>query len=138
APGPAPLHPLTRFQYNNIVRDLLGDTSQPAQAFPPENEVKGYRTMAANNQANPLLVESYMTAAETVAAAATQSRLTEVAPCDAGREPAACGHDFVASFGARAFRRPLTDTELAPLTGLFDSGSKQSYAKGIELVIQTI
>src|SRR4051794_37172644 len=66
APGPAPLHPLTRFQYNNIVRDLLGDSSQPAQAFPPENEVEGYRTMAAANQANPLLVQSYLNVAETV------------------------------------------------------------------------
>jgi Protein of unknown function (DUF1588)/Protein of unknown function (DUF1592)/Protein of unknown function (DUF1595)/Protein of unknown function (DUF1587)/Protein of unknown function (DUF1585) len=138
APGPAPLHPLTRFQYNNIVRDLLGDTTQPAQAFPPENEVSGYRTMAANNQANPLLVESYVTAAETIAATATQSRLTDVAPCDAGRDAAACGHDFVASFGARAFRRPLTDAELSPLTALFDSGNTQSYAKGVELVLQTI
>ncbi|HXK18542.1 MAG TPA: DUF1588 domain-containing protein [Polyangiaceae bacterium] len=138
SPGPAPLHPLTRFQYNNIMRDLLGDTTQPAQAFPPENEVDGYRTMAAANQANPLLVESYLTAAETVATNATQSRLADVAPCDAGRDPALCGHDFVASFGRRAFRRDLTVSELSPLTALFDSGNTESYAKGIQLVIQTV
>jgi Protein of unknown function (DUF1588)/Protein of unknown function (DUF1592)/Protein of unknown function (DUF1595)/Protein of unknown function (DUF1587)/Protein of unknown function (DUF1585) len=138
SPGPAPLHPLTRFQYNNIVRDLLGDSTSPAQTFPPENEVDGYRTMAAANQANPLLVESYVTAAEGVAASATQSRLADVAPCDAGRDPAACGHDFVSSFAPRAFRRPLTDSELGPLVALFDSGNKQSYAKGVELVIQTV
>jgi hypothetical protein len=138
SPGPAPLHPLTRFQYNNIVRDLLGDNSHPAQAFPPENEVDGYRVMAAANQANPALVESYLTAAETVAVNATQTRLTDVAPCEAGRDPVACGHDFVTSFGARAFRRPLTEGELQPLLGLFDSGNAQSYAKGVELVVQTV
>jgi len=138
SPGAAPLHPLTRFQYNNIVRDLLGDSSQPAQAFPPENEVDGYRTMAAANQANPLLVESYVTAAEGVATRATGGRLADVAPCDAGRDPVACGHDFVNSFATRAFRRPLTDGELTPLLTLFDAGNATSYAKGVELVIQTV
>lgn len=137
APGAAPLHPLTRFQYDNIVRDLLGDASHPAKAFPPENEVEGYRTNAAANQPNPSLVQSYLNAAETVAASATQARLTDVAPCD-GQDTVACGHAFVASFGARAFRRPLTAAEAAPLSALFDAGNKETYAKGVELVIQAV
>lgn len=138
APGPAPLHPLTRFQYNNIVRDLLGDSSSPAQAFPPENEVDGYRTYAAANQANPLLVESYMSVAESVAKNAVASRLAEVAPCAEGQDAAACGEAFLKSFGARAFRRPLTDAELKPLSTLFAAGSVSSYAKSVELALQAI
>ena len=137
APGSAPLHPLTRFQYDNIVRDLLGDTSHPAQAFPPENEVDGYRTNVSANQANPSLVENYLTAAESVAADAAKNRLAEVAPCS-DEQDAACGHAFVASFAARAFRRPLTSAEATPLLKLFDSGNAQSYAKGVELVIQAV
>lgn len=137
SPGPAPLHPLTRFQYDNIVRDLLGDTSHPAQAFPPENEVDGYRTNYNANQANPSLVESYLTAAEAVAASAVKDRLNDVAPC-ADEGTTACGHAFVSSFVTRAFRRPPTDAELTPLTALFDAGSKQGYAKGVELVIQAV
>ncbi|HVY27010.1 MAG TPA: DUF1588 domain-containing protein [Polyangiaceae bacterium] len=137
SPGPAPLHPLTRFQYDNIVRDLLGDTSHPAQAFPPENEVDGYRTNYNANQANPSLVESYLTAAEAVAASAVTDRLNDVAPCADGGTTE-CGHAFVSSFATRAFRRPLTDAELTPLTALFDAGSMQGYAKGIELVIQAV
>ncbi len=138
APGSAPLHPLTRFQYDNIVRDLLGDTSHPAQAFPPENEVDGYRTNASANRANPSLVEHYLTAAETVAANAAQKRLADVAPCGTEQDAAACGHVFVASFGARAFRRPLTAPEAKPLLALFDAGNVQGYAKGVELVIQAV
>lgn len=138
SPGPAPLHPLTRFEYDNIVRDLLGDTSEPARAFPPENEVDGYRTNVNANHANPLLVESYLTAAETLAANAVQTRLAEVVPCTGGADPAACGHAFIASFGGRAFRRPLTQAELQPLSGLFDAGNAVSFAKGIELVIQAV
>jgi hypothetical protein len=137
-PGPAPLHPLTRFQYANIVRDLLGDTSGVAQSFPPENEVDGYRTYAAANQANPSLVESYVTAAEALAASATQNRLNDLAPCAAGETPANCGHAFVSAFATRAFRRPLAAGELEPLTSLFDAGSAQSYARGVELVIQAV
>jgi hypothetical protein len=137
-PGPAPLHPLTRFQYDNAVRDLLGDTTQPARVFPPENEVDGYRTYASANVANPLLVESYLTAAETVAAQAVAERLEQVAPCGAGQDEAVCGQAFVAAFTARAFRRPASEAELAPLQRLFTSGRQQSYAKGVELVVQAV
>ncbi len=137
APGAAPLHLLTRFQYNNAVRDLLGDTSEPARAFPPENEADGYRTNAAANPANPLLVESYLIAAEAVAARAAMG-VNEVAPCDDGKAELDCGHAFIASFAGRAFRRPATDEELAPLTALFEAALPQGYAKGIELVLQTV
>lgn len=139
AAGPAPLRLLSRFQYDNAVRDLLGDTDNPSAAFPPENEVDGYRTNAAANLANSRLVESYLAAAEAVATrAAAPERLAQVAPCAEGADPIACGHDFVASFGARAFRRPLSEAELTPLTALFDAGSAQGFAKGIELVVQAV
>src|ERR1043165_968508 len=38
----APLSLLTRVQYDATIADLLGDNSQPSQAFPAENEVSGY------------------------------------------------------------------------------------------------
>jgi hypothetical protein len=137
-PGPAPLRPLTRFQYDNIVRDLLGDSTRPAQAFPPENEVDGYRTYAAANIANPLLVERYLTTAEAVATRAVQERLAELAPCDDGADASVCGQLFISSFAKRAFRRPATEAELAPLVRLFEAGRAESYAKGIELTLQAV
>jgi hypothetical protein len=137
-PGAAPLHPLTRFQYDNAVRDLLGDTTHPSKAFPPENEVQGYRTNAAANIANPSLVESYVSAAEDVAARLVNERLDSVAPCAAGTDPIACGHAFVSSVAERAFRRPLASGELAPLLALFDAGNVQSYARGVELATQAL
>ncbi len=137
-PGGAPLRPLTRFQYDNSVRDLLGDTTAPANAFPPENEVDGYRTYAAANKANPLLVESYLTVAESVAGRAASARLAELAPCAEGADAAECAAEFLDSFAPRAFRRPLTPAEKQPLLGLFGVGSTQSYARGIELMIQAV
>jgi hypothetical protein len=64
--------------------------------------------------------------------------LNDVAPCADGADTTACGHAFITSFATRAFRRPLTDAELKPLTELFDAASKQGYAKAVELVIQTV
>ncbi|HEX7452634.1 MAG TPA: DUF1587 domain-containing protein, partial [Polyangiaceae bacterium] len=36
APGPAPIRRLTRFELNNTLRDLLGDTSNAANQLPAE------------------------------------------------------------------------------------------------------
>jgi Protein of unknown function (DUF1588)/Protein of unknown function (DUF1592)/Protein of unknown function (DUF1587)/Protein of unknown function (DUF1595)/Protein of unknown function (DUF1585) len=136
-PGAAPLHPLSRFQYDNAVRDLFGDTTRPARVFPPENEVLGYRTFASANVASPLLVESYLSAAEGVAARAVE-RVSEIAPCAEGQELAACGTAFLRALTTRAFRRPATAEELAPLQGLLEQGLLQSYEKGVELVVQAV
>jgi hypothetical protein len=35
--GAARMRLLTRYEYDNTVRDLLGDTTEPARAFAPEN-----------------------------------------------------------------------------------------------------
>ncbi len=137
-PGLAPMRPLTRFQYDNVVRDLLGDVSKPARAFPPENEVDGYRTYAGANTANPLLIERYLLTAEDVAARAVKEQLQVVAPCAEGADSAACGEDFVGSFVTRAFRRPPTEAELLPLRQLFEAGRAHSYERGVELVIQAV
>src|SRR5688572_24210140 len=92
-PGPAPLRPFTREEYDRTIEDLLADTSAPARVFPPENEVHGFRNNAAANLANPLLVESYMNAAEGLALRAVQERLDLVAPCPSA-DHAACGRSF--------------------------------------------
>ena len=42
APGRAPLRRLTRFEYNNTVRELLGDTTNPADALPSEELGNGF------------------------------------------------------------------------------------------------
>src|SRR5688572_17883133 len=59
-----PTRRMTRFEYDNTVRDLLGDTTNPASAFPPEAEVHGFDNQAAALTASELLVEQYMKAAE--------------------------------------------------------------------------
>src|SRR5262245_49065492 len=57
-PTPA-LRRLTHSQYNNTVRDLLGDLSAPANQFPPEDFVNGFKNQYQSQNLSPLLVESY-------------------------------------------------------------------------------
>jgi hypothetical protein len=137
-PGVAPLRLLTHVQYDNTVADLLGDTTHPSSQFPAENVVVGFSNNVAANQANPRLIEAYQTAAESLAATAVSSQLTTLAPCADGTENSTCGHAFIHDFGAKVFRRALTDGELGVFNTLFDATLPQGYPKAIELTLRAM
>src|SRR4029434_4111012 len=70
APGPSPIRRLNRVEYDNTVRDLLGDDSHPSSAFPPEEEALGFDNQATTLGVTELLAEKYQEAAEALAAGA--------------------------------------------------------------------
>ena len=118
SPGAAPLRRLTQSEYNNTVRDLLGDNSNPANAFPPDQKIGDFTNTAVALTVPPLLAQAYESAAEQLAATAV-GNMSKLLPCDpatAGQD--ACAQKFVTSFGQRAFRRPLTSDEQTTLFGL--------------------
>jgi hypothetical protein len=139
-PGPAPLRLLTREQYNNTVRDLLGDASRPADAFPPVATVEGFENNAELHRANPLLVGYYLSAAELVAASAVDRGLERFLPCSWDTPDArACGRDFIERFGKAAFRRPLEADEQAVFERLFDRTlPAQGFRSAIRWVIEAV
>jgi hypothetical protein len=138
APGAAEARLLTRLQYDNTVRDLLGDTSAPAQSFPAENTMLGFGNNADAHRASLLLAEEQLAAAEGVAARAVGRGLDSMLPCEAGDRSEACASSFIGDFGKRAYRRPLTAEEIQPFVELFRAASTAwGFDKGIELVIQT-
>lgn len=61
------LRRLTNSQYNNTVRDLLGDQTEPADQFPPEDFVSGFKDQYDSQNLSPLLEEAYSAAAEKLA-----------------------------------------------------------------------
>ncbi len=136
-PGRAPLRRLTRAEYNNTVRDLLGDTSNPADAFVREEEQNGFNNNAEVQGMTPILAEQLMLAAENVAARATE-HLADLVPCLATAEQTACMRRFIASFGERAYRGPLDEDEVDHLYAVFASGLIEDARTGIELVLQTM
>ena len=58
---------LTHSQYNHTVRDLLGDQTNPANQFPQEDFVNGFKNQTSAQSMPPLLAEAYSAAAEKLA-----------------------------------------------------------------------
>ena len=135
-----PIRRLTRFEYNNTVRDLLGDTTNPADVLPPEEEVAGFNNQAAALTSSDLLIEQYMKVAEDVSERAVQN-LTGLLPCDPALDGEdACALSFIESFGRRAYRRALSQSEIARFKSLFDWALQDAdlgrFKDGIQLVIE--
>jgi hypothetical protein len=110
---------LTRRQYNNTVRDLLGVDTHPAQAFPADGGGGGgFDNNASTLFIPPILLEKYLEAADAVLAAADPSRYLTVCPGpDIPEETAA--RRSIAAFARQAFRRPVDDDEVERLMSLF-------------------
>ncbi|WP_437727915.1 DUF1592 domain-containing protein [Sorangium sp. So ce861] len=139
-PGASPLRRMTRFEYNNTIRDLLGDDSAPADAFVVEEEALGFNNQAAALGVTPLLAEQLMKASEAIAARAARDLERLLEGCDpAVQGPEVCADELIARFGKRAFRRPLTPAEGERFARLFAWGSAEhGFSTGVELVIQAM
>jgi hypothetical protein len=131
-PGPAPIRRLTREEYNATVRDLLGTTARPADTFPAEPEVLGFSNNAGMINTTDLHTELYLKAAESLATAAN---LAQLLPCTA--TTAACGTQFIQSFGPKAFRRPLLAEENTRYVALLNrSITAYGFDTAIRMVLQ--
>ena len=130
----AVLRRLTHSQYNNTVRDLLGDQTAPANQFPPEDFVSGFKDQYDGQNLSPLLAEAYSTAAEKLARNAFRNGDSHrLIPCKAS---AGCRDQFIRGFGLRAFRRPLDAGELKRYAALF--ARETDFTKGAQLVVEAM
>ncbi len=135
--GFAPLKRLTRQQYDNSIRDLLGIDTQPSLSISADEKLAAFYS----NSVSPvtrLSVEQYAGAAEEVARAAVEQKLDSIVGCSGAAQNAACADQFIQSFGQRAFRRPLAAEETARYKGLFTTYQAGGFAQGIRVVLQTM
>lgn len=132
----SPLRRLTREQYDNALRDLLGATGQPSLALSPDEKLGTFSSNAVS-PVTRLSVEQYRDAAEALAARAVTENLDLVAGCSAASQNAACAEQFIQSFGRRAFRRPLSTQEVARYRALFDANVARGFGEGIRVMLQT-
>jgi hypothetical protein len=139
SPGPAPLRRLTQSEYNATVRDLLGNTTQPADTFPPDQKIGDFTNTAVALNVPPLLAQAYQSAAEQLAATAVMS-LSSLVGCDpASVGEDACASHFIAAFGKRAYRRPLSSDEQAALLAVYQSNrSGATFANGVQAVVEAV
>ena len=137
-PGRVTVHRLNNSEYNNTVRDLLGTALRPADAFPADDYSHGFDNIADVLSMSPVQVELYRQAAVELARDAKLDP-GRILPCEPDPDaPAACVTEFVTAFGKRAWRRPLTEPEVAAARALFDLaiGAGADTEEGIRLVIE--
>jgi hypothetical protein len=132
-----PLRRLTRFEYANSVKSILGVDSAPADALPVDEVTDGFSNNAEVLTVSPLHAEKYVLVSEELAKAAVGdvSRLTTCDVSARGEEP--CARDFANKLGRRAFRRPLTAEDEQLLMTAYSAGRVGgSHAEGIEVMIR--
>jgi hypothetical protein len=141
--GATPLRRLTRFEYNATVRDLLGDTTRPADAFPLDEIRAGFDNNSGVLGVSPVQAEAYMNAAESLAHNALMAP-QNLLHCDptklaSSADEDACATQFIQGFGKRAFRRPPSSDDVTRLMGVFHAGRMaQDFLTGVRYVIETV
>jgi len=121
APGPAPLRRLTRFELARTLADVLGADPTVVEGLPPdETSANEFDNDAAAYSVSAAHASAWLEMAESVATAffANHDAATALIGCDpASREPG-CLDRFIATIGARLFRRPLAEEEHAAFLAL--------------------
>lgn len=139
APGASPIRRMTAWEYDNTVRDLLGDDTQPSQTagFPQEGG-SGFDNNADVTTVTWLMANKYMLAAEDVSERAVQD-LNGLMPCALVGDEEGCMSLFVTDFGQRAWRRPLTPEEIEGLTNLYlEARTDNDLADSVAVVVQAL
>ncbi len=141
---PAPtMRRLLARQYLNAVGDLLGDEARAAAAAPDDQPLNGFDSIGASQlNVGDAGVVDYERSSRLAAAAALQSKakIPEYLSCTpAGFDDDACLESFARSFARMAFRRPVTEDEIADLmvVGKAAATAYESFDAGLEYVIAT-
>jgi Protein of unknown function (DUF1592)/Protein of unknown function (DUF1588)/Protein of unknown function (DUF1587)/Protein of unknown function (DUF1595) len=136
------LRRLSHREYDATVRDLLGDTSQPARRFLGDAYANGYDNGSAALAVQTDLAAQYEAAAEALAAAAVARDLGALTGgCDGSTSSvAACEEGFLASLAPRAYRRPLTVAEQDRLRAVMaaDAELGGTLATGIQTALELV
>lgn len=135
--APTPMRRLTRQEYANSVRDLLG-VSMPSREDIPSDESAGPFATNTVTSVTDLATQQYMDSAEGLARAAVAKVDTLVGCSRPATADAACAAQFIDRFGTRAFRRPLAADEKVRYLGLYTSYAAGGFAEGIRLVVQAM
>jgi hypothetical protein len=129
--GSAPLRRLSHAEYQATIRELFADLAVPAPDVLHDPAEHGFENRAELLNPSPLLLEQYLAAAEDIAVRVAEKPAGFV-PCtpSSDAEEQSCGQQFVAQFGAKVFRRPLTDQETKHYSAFFEQQRAASDFKG--------
>lgn len=139
-PGRVLIHRLSRLEYNNTIRDLLGVDTNPADKFPADGGGgAGFDNIAETLFVPPILMERFLAAADEILAAAKPERIFVAKPSFLTSERSAA-LKIISHFAPKAFRRPSDKTELKDLAALYDHGRRQGldYESSVKLALKAV
>jgi len=130
---------LANAEYDATARKLLATRTSPAAraGFPPDFRQGGF-TVNDAQRIDAVLVERLADAADALATEAQQNgTLARLAPCRDRARARGCAQAFIASFGPKVYRRPLSGEEAAALLALYDAGAEEAtYEDGVAHVLR--
>jgi hypothetical protein len=139
-PGSSPIQRLTRQQYNNTIRDLLGVDTHPADDFPADGGGgAGFDNNASTLFVPPILMEKYLAAAADVLDKADAKLWRFAEPNDKVSADSAARVSLV-EFSRRAFRRPVQPLEVDRFVTLFKRARERglSYDAALKLACRAV
>ncbi|MEL6181924.1 MAG: DUF1595 domain-containing protein, partial [Myxococcota bacterium] len=143
-PGPTAMRRLTGPQFENSVRDILGDGIVIPELAEPDLPIGGLLSVGASvSTLGARGVESLESAAYAVAEQAmdTPERRTTLVSCTpADTVDSGCAEQFVAEFGRMAWRRALTNEERAQVVSIADQAAEQlnDFYDGLEFAVAAL
>ena len=136
---------LSQAEIDNSLRDILGETTRPAQKFLLEDEFAPYDNDYTLQQASRALIDSVEALADDVAkrTLADPARRARVVPCTpTGAGDAACFRQVIASVGRRFLRRPLSQEEIDEYAALqafaVEPGVNATFDTAVELFLRSV
>jgi len=138
-PTAVPIRRLTNAEYTATVADLFPGYDLPDMVFVPDPKVLGFVNLSSSQTGSLVRMEQYEAAAFSISQGVTADPTT-LTGCDAGAQSEAdCAGPFIADFGKRAYRRPLSSTEQDNLMALLARDQESlAYPTRLAMVVQAM
>ncbi|NUP07701.1 MAG: DUF1592 domain-containing protein [Polyangiaceae bacterium] len=134
----APVLPrLTALQYRNALTDLLGDGLPDTPVEADTNPYLFYSVGSTSTSLSEYGAQQYEANADAVTHWVFDNPLRRAAlvGCDVLAAGDECTSDFLAKFGRKALRRPLTQEELARWVGVAAANTQPDVWEGLRLAV---
>jgi hypothetical protein len=136
---------LTESQYRHTIRDLFGVDIRIEGRFEPEKRQDGLLAIGRSDlSVTTSGLEQYFAMAQSIADQALdpkrRERIVGCAPAAPAAFDRACAARFVASYGERLFRRPLSAGELAARLAAAERGTQRTgdFHAGLKLALASL
>jgi Protein of unknown function (DUF1588)/Protein of unknown function (DUF1592)/Protein of unknown function (DUF1595)/Protein of unknown function (DUF1587) len=136
---PARIRRLADAEYEASVQALVPQVPAAIAAdFIPDSRQSGF-TLNEAQRVDPVFAGQLAAAAGTVAATLGQHLPPSAVCANAATGADACADNFIRTFGAQAYRRPLAEDEVAQLMIVFHAAlDGGSYDEGIQLLVRAM